>query len=322
VTFDLEIAAAPVQCGDPAAAGETMRARFFFALLCIASAASAQNARSAVSVSGNDLNNCTTTAPCRSFSVAVAHTSPGGEVIAFDSGGFGTFTVTHAMTISGAPGVHAAVTSTSGVAVMVSAGSTDAVSLRNLVILGGGGSSGIELASGGSIHMSNALIRGFPGSAVIVDQPIEGDIDRVVIQSNFAGLNLFAGAIFHFRVTNSQIDDNVFGVECGDNSRTLLRDTSISGNSVGIRVLSTTNGNTADVMLHHVDVIGNNTGVSLQAPDASQDATVRLYDATIMYNVGAGIQANVGLALTYGNNAINANSPDLSNIALTPIGQQ
>ena len=84
-----------------------------FAFL-VAAVATAQNNRSAVAVSGNDLNPCTVASPCRSFAVALAHTVAGGEVIALESGGYGPFTVTQSVTVSGAPGVHAAITATSG----------------------------------------------------------------------------------------------------------------------------------------------------------------------------------------------------------------
>jgi hypothetical protein len=64
-----------------------------FLFLFSAAAASALNNRSAVSVSGNDVNPCTTVSPCRSFVAAVAATNAGGEVIAIDSGGYGPFVI-------------------------------------------------------------------------------------------------------------------------------------------------------------------------------------------------------------------------------------
>jgi hypothetical protein len=102
--------------------------------LLIAPALVAQNNRSAVSVAGSDANLCTTTAPCRSFGVALSHTNPGGEVIAFDSGGYGPFTITHSVSVIGAPGVHAALTVGSGIGIEVAAGAADAVLIRNLNI--------------------------------------------------------------------------------------------------------------------------------------------------------------------------------------------
>src|SRR5262245_23788922 len=107
--------------------------------LAVATPVFAANVRSAVSVVGSDLNPCTTTLPCRSFAVAVAATIAGGEVIALDSGGFGAFTASQAITVSAAPGFHAAVTTAVGNAINVTAGAADAVVLRNLVVLAAAG---------------------------------------------------------------------------------------------------------------------------------------------------------------------------------------
>src|SRR5882672_2463978 len=84
--------------------------------------AHALNNRSAVSVNGSDANPCTTQAPCRSFGVALSNTVEFGEVIALDSAGYGPFTINQSVTVSGAPGVHAAITTTSGDGISVTGG--------------------------------------------------------------------------------------------------------------------------------------------------------------------------------------------------------
>jgi len=100
--------------------------------LIVSATAFAQNNRSAVSVNGSDLNLCTTVSPCRSFGVALAHTSAGGEVIAFDSGGYGPFTINQSVSVIGAPGVHAALTASSSHGIDVAAGASDSVKIRGL----------------------------------------------------------------------------------------------------------------------------------------------------------------------------------------------
>ena len=102
--------------------------------LLVTAALYAQNNRSAVSVIGSDANACTTIAPCRSFSVALAHTNAGGEVIAIDSGGYGAFTISQSVSVIGAPGVHAALTVTGGDGIDVAAGLGDNVKIRGLNI--------------------------------------------------------------------------------------------------------------------------------------------------------------------------------------------
>jgi hypothetical protein len=95
----------------------------------------AQNARSAVSVNGLDSNACTPAQPCRSFATAIAHTNVGGEVIALDSAGFGTFTVTDSLIVEGAPGVYAGVTSNGTDAITINTSfSSTPITLRGLTI--------------------------------------------------------------------------------------------------------------------------------------------------------------------------------------------
>src|ERR1700756_5269822 len=105
------------------------------AVLSIASVALASNNRSAVSVTGLDTNPCTTTSPCRSFGAAIAVTAADGEIIALTSGGYGPFTVTQGVTVSGVPGVHAAITTTGDGVIVNTAGDVD-ITLRNLVMIG------------------------------------------------------------------------------------------------------------------------------------------------------------------------------------------
>src|SRR6476646_11703721 len=108
-----------------------MKIRFVLLLvMSFSGAAFALNNRSAVSITGNDANPCTTALPCRSFSVALANTVSGGEIIALDSAGYGPFTIGQSVTVSGAPGAHAAISATSGDAIAITSG---LVTLRNLV---------------------------------------------------------------------------------------------------------------------------------------------------------------------------------------------
>jgi hypothetical protein len=70
-------------------------------LLMLPAAASALASRTWVSGVGDDANPCSRTAPCKTFAGAWAQTAPGGEIDALDPGGFGTLTITHAITIDG-----------------------------------------------------------------------------------------------------------------------------------------------------------------------------------------------------------------------------
>ena len=71
------------------------------ALLLTGTLASAQATRTWVSGVGDDANPCSRTAPCKTFAGAISKTAPAGEIDALDSGGFGTITITKAISIVG-----------------------------------------------------------------------------------------------------------------------------------------------------------------------------------------------------------------------------
>src|SRR3954454_8777634 len=64
----------------------------------------AQATRTWVSGVGNDANPCSRTAPCKTFAGAISKTAEGGEIDVLDPGGFGTVTITKAMTLDGTHG--------------------------------------------------------------------------------------------------------------------------------------------------------------------------------------------------------------------------
>jgi hypothetical protein len=68
------------------------------------SLALAQATRTWVSGVGDDANPCSRTAPCKTFAGAISKTAEGGEIDVLDPGGFGTVTITKAMTIDGTHG--------------------------------------------------------------------------------------------------------------------------------------------------------------------------------------------------------------------------
>src|SRR5579875_1175658 len=63
--------------------------------------AQAQATRTWVSGVGDDVNPCSRTAPCKTFAGAISKTAAGGEIDVLDPGGFGTVTITKAITIDG-----------------------------------------------------------------------------------------------------------------------------------------------------------------------------------------------------------------------------
>ena len=75
--------------------------------------------RSFVASTGSDANPCTPLSPRRTFATALAATASGGEVVALDTGGFGTLTISQAITITAVPGAEAFIAPSSGAAITV-----------------------------------------------------------------------------------------------------------------------------------------------------------------------------------------------------------
>ncbi|HEY6328370.1 MAG TPA: DUF1565 domain-containing protein, partial [Blastocatellia bacterium] len=84
------------------------------AVLALAAvSAQAQQSHSFISTKGNDSNSCSSSAPCRSISRALAQTNSGGEIVILDSGTYTPATIAQPVTIT-AVGIRAAITATTG----------------------------------------------------------------------------------------------------------------------------------------------------------------------------------------------------------------
>src|SRR6185437_14330708 len=114
--------------------------------------ASGQASRTWVSGVGDDANPCSRTAPCKTFAGAISKTAAGGEIDALDPAGFGAVTITKAITIDGGGGQVASVLVSGTNGIVVQAGASDVVILRNLRINGiGTGINGVRFLSGKSL---------------------------------------------------------------------------------------------------------------------------------------------------------------------------
>jgi hypothetical protein len=109
--------------------------------------------RTFVSSSGVDTNPCSRTAPCRSFTAALAQTTPGGTIVVLDSAGYGPVTISQSVSLIAPEGIYAGITanSMSGIEITGTT-SNDIVLLQGLSIEGPGTSSV-------AIYLNNAPIK-------------------------------------------------------------------------------------------------------------------------------------------------------------------
>jgi hypothetical protein len=191
--------------------------------------ASALASRTFVASTGLDANtvtSCGRGAPCRNFQAAFGQTTPGGEIVALDSAGFGTLLITGPVTVTTLPGETAFVNVGGGsTGITVSAASGDNVILKNISFNGAGAASttGVLVNSG-----------------------------KVVVRNcTFTQLTTgFFGTGFH------NIIDSDF----------IANGTAITANGEGADTQVNTNGTTTGVKISGGNVVGNNTAFFMSSP--------------------------------------------------------
>jgi len=281
-----------------------------------ASVTQAQANRTWVSGVGDDVNPCSRTAPCKTFSGAISKTATNGEINCLDPGGFGAVTIAKSIQIDchdmyagvlhsgGANGVNIALDSFAG---------TDTrrtVRLRNLNFSGadtgargisitgstlgvnsevyvedcmmdgsfGGTGNGIRDArnGGGLLSVSNTTIRNMLGAGIGVIKSFLSGTTKVVLNK-------------------VQVLNCATGVSLSTNTKATISDSVITGNTTGIFSEDLDGGVTAtEVAVDHCVVSKNGTGFV-----ASTNSTIRVSHTTAMNNTTA---LATGTVLSYGNN--------------------
>jgi hypothetical protein len=285
-------------------------------VLFISSSLFAQNNRSAVSLGGSDLGTCTTIDPCRSFDVAMSHTNAGGEIIALNTAGYGPFTINKAVTVSGAPGVHAAITVTSGVGIDVIAAGTDHVVLRNLVLIGTGGHFGIDIFPGSEVRVIGCTIRGFQLYGIVA----EGGnltVDHSAIIDNVGAFGIDVGntnpaTTTHHTVTNSLVQGNFVGLAAEQHTALVVANCTITGNTTGAQAISSagTGAVNADLALESCTIAHNGSGVLASSNGGNNVARVFISQNVIAFD-GTGVsKSGSAVVSSFNNNRFILNGSD------------
>jgi len=155
-------------------------------------AATAQ--RTFVASTGSDSASCLINAPCRGFATAISQTSVGGEIIVVDSAGYGSVTITKAVSIIAPAGVYAGISVFPGNdGVTVNAPGATVV-LRGLSINGQGGGTGINVQNAARVRIEGCVVSNMAqdgiyhvasGAAVVV-------LDTIVRDNANFGINIIA----------------------------------------------------------------------------------------------------------------------------------
>ncbi len=264
--------------------------------LLAASPARAQEARTWVSGTGDDANPCSRTAPCRTFSGALAVTAPGGEINCLDAGQFGGALISFSLTISCAAGTAGVLVPNASTGIAIQAASTDVVTLRGLDIDGqGSGANGIFISSAKAVHVEKCTIRnilGVPFSTGIVIPAVSTTIflfvSDTVISGNKIGILLHSSGGFkvaslkHVTITGSGADGlQLFGANLYAN----VTESIISGNA-GSAANAAFSGTTVNI--DRSTIANNATGLTATSGAIIRASGNNIYNNATGFSIGAG----------------------------------
>jgi hypothetical protein len=273
-------------------------------VLLWAGLAGAQASRTWVSGVGDDVNPCSRTAPCKTFAGAISKTAAGGEIDALDPAGYGAVTITKGITIDGGGGQVASVLVSGTNGIVVQAGPSDVVILRNLRINGiGTGINGIRWLAGKALTVENCDIFGFTTNGIDIAKSDGGKafVHNTVVQNvGNSGISVVNSTNnVSVDIDDSRFDLDFLGVFAGAFSRVTVTNSIVSGNGSAGFIASATAG-TAELNVTNSTSSNNVTGV--QAGGGPFPATTRISNVTLHDNLNGMLTAANGTLKSFGNN--------------------
>jgi hypothetical protein len=296
-----------------------------------AATAQAQNARSFVSGHGLDTNACTLAAPCRTLAHAFSLTNAGSEIDVLDPAGYGALTINKAISIvNDGVGTAGVIVPSGGIGITITAGTSDAVSLRGLSIEGGGvGQTGIQFNSGKSLTVENCVIRHMTNNGIdFLSTTATSALtvsNTLVADNGWSGIFLqptgSATAVFNRVELNNNGRPGILAdgqLSAGTNTiNATVSESVAAGNSNAGFFSNTISGKApTSLMLFHSVAANNVTGVYAQG----SGATVRLANSTLTGNQFGWTALSSGVVASYGDNYIDGNGSNIN--SLTPISKQ
>lgn len=278
--------------------------KVFTALACFiasASAASAQLARTYVSLNGDDANSCTRLSPCRQIDRGIMAVQPGGEVVVLSTANYQSFTADKSVTVTAAQGVAPGITVTAGAAVTVSGAAADVVTLRGLTLNGlnpQNQSFGVISNSGAALHLEDCTFLNF-AIAVGSGSGVPLFAKQSTFRGNTSGIQVASGKAL---VEHCRFENNSTGLFVGAGGRVTVRDSAAFGNARGF--YAGTSRAVTDIDIEDCVATNNGTGIY-----ADPDVVIRVANSTVAHNT-VGLFAQPGgqiLSRTPATNTVVAN---------------
>ena len=267
-------------------------------------AAQAQATRTWVSGVGDDVNPCSRTAPCKTFAGAISKTATGGEIDALDPAGYGTLTITKAITVDGGTGSGWGSTlfsAVNGFVINITTNlTTDRVILRNLSINGAGttlGVDGVRFLDGAELTLENVSIFNYSGDGVEINQSqaCRVNMRNVTFSHGAVGIKSSGtAASVSMNLQDVRINSmSSHGVQVINNTIVFAKNVHVFNNGLGaafgdgFRAEGTTGASTI-----------NCTGCSSNANTANGfnafgSGLIRISDCDVYHNGSTGISGNV-----------------------------
>jgi hypothetical protein len=290
------------------------------ALVCLLPAAPAQAAgaaRTFVSASGSDSNNCINVAtPCRHFAAAYAATAPNGEIDVLDPANYGALTINGPVSIEGHgwATVSPALGGT-GAAIIANGNPGDKINIIGVLLEGAveGGITGITSAASVNLTIRDCVIRNF-GAGIVFQPNNSSTVSQFFVSntqvSNNSGDGIFinpngsgsTNAIFdHVDLENNGgggLGGSGLRVAAAQAVNVTFTDSVSANNANGIYAFA----GSATIMVRN-STIANNSGNGLEA---GVNTTIRVTRSTITGN-GTAWLTDFGTVLSYGDNNIDGN---------------
>ena len=286
-----------------------------------AAPASAQNARSFVSGTGNGTA-CTRAAPCATFQLAHAVTNAGGEINCLDAAEYGGLAITKSIAINCESARAGVTVPGGGFGISIAGAASDIVHISGVDVQTGTNGVGIAVSGNvvGELHLRNVSIRNSvgPGATGVAFNP--NNVSQLVIKdstiSNFGdgiGVAPNAPGAANVHLSRVRIENNANGVFANGAGSNIgininMQDSLITGNtSAGVRASSLNGQAGINISIISSQVSGN-FGPGLKADQAGSGfASIRVGASMISANASAIAFTGGGHVRSFGNNQVNSN---------------
>jgi hypothetical protein len=286
--------------------------------LAFASLAQAQATRTWVSGVGDDLNPCSRTAPCKTFPGAISKTAEGGEIDVLDPGGYGTLTITKAITVDGGLGSGWASVLASGIAGMTVNIATSGIThpndavviLRNISFNGikqspsAAGTHGINYLRAAQLHVESCQFENFATTGINAN--LGATIGALTVQdcvfdnvNTAITSNATAPAFSVLQFEHNRVVGSSNGINANTNTFGNVRDSyfgGLGGTNGGVRA-----GTGSTMNIENSMFVNNNIGVNVNG------GTIRLSNNDFFQNA-TGVAT--GTAESANNNKFRGNTAD------------